>query len=418
MAYIVLIYTCSKSNLKIYFVGKKKEELLKKFSILIVTILIVSAVLATGCTAQTPQKVCDSVIPVEGLKAYSGKDVTIEGSFNNLTMLKIEGKNVCASSNGLYVENKGQSGPEVLFKLKSANGEIGGANDFLGFSDANVYVGLTGKLYFLLQPEILIDSVLTESGNLTCTMLDEKNINSLNGQTVKIVGSYVDESDMFGDQYLVFTTVSGKPYCYANGLGVYKTVDVFGKPHHVEFESDLFDRPELLFGTEGVLSVEKASDGFPDVYIDAGAGKREDSVDPMVEEIGSHNPELDYLQYPGYFGETLTDGKGSIYSLMLVDMPPVLKPGYQISPKSYTYGGKVDLNSEVGKIDGQSLVLTSVANCEKEGNGPYEAEFHFNLGGKEVAAPYQTQGYIALIKGDGANQDLVYYQVDTSDFCK
>ena len=411
---------------------------MKKFGVVMVLVMLTSMLF--GCTPKDSQEVsdveipveevknvptmesqnvCDVIIPVEGLRDYSGKDVMIEGTYNGLTILEIEGKHVCASSNGLYVEDRSDINIEVLFKREAPNGVIGSSNDFLGYSYGSMYAGMTGKLFYLLGPEILIDKTLTLSQNYDCTMLDENSIESLDGKLIKIIGSHELEDGFFNDETMVFT-VDDQPYCYANRLNVYKTLNVFGKPHHVMFDADPFmGRIELLYGDEGILSVEDTQNEYPTVYIDIGEGEREISIDPMVEEISSHNSYLRYLEYEGRLGETLADGKGSIYSLMMTDDAPVLNPGYLISPTSYTYGGKVDLNSEIGKIFNQSLILSSVSECEyDEYDKAYEGTFTFTLGGKQVAVSYLNQTYITLIKGNGANQILYYYLLDATDFCQ
>jgi hypothetical protein len=393
---------------------------MKKFAVLMVFVLMLSVIL-TGCgPARDSGKTCDMVISPDKLQDYDGQKATIEGSHEGVTVLEIDGKHVCVTENGLYSTDVGE-GLDLLVRAKYHQNEFGGLYTSLGYSFMNMYSGMTGTIHYLGQPVIVLDEVMQMVYKDNCTVLDQDSIGQLNGQNVKITGVWVPEgklADEYYDALMVFE-YNGQNYCYDYYVQAYKTIEVFGKPHHVPFDFGVMgNTPELLFGDVGRITVEIGDDGRQDVFLDIGEGEREDDVDPMIEEIGSRDMHLVPLKYEGMYSETFTDGKGSVYSLMYTWEAPILKPGYLISPKSYTYGGIIDVGTVIGKIDGKPLIVSYIGNCMQNDDGSFEAEFYISYDGGVVAYDWRNLEYFALVKGNGADQDIVYYQFSANASCK
>ncbi|HOX95803.1 MAG TPA: hypothetical protein PLI45_00260 [Candidatus Woesebacteria bacterium] len=389
---------------------------MKKFAVLMVFVMILSVIL-TGCApSQESGQICDLIISPDKLEDYDGQKATYLGSYEGLVTLNVDGRHICVTENGLYSSDIGES-VNLLVRTKYFQNEIGEQYfSGMGYSYLNMYSGMTGTIRYVGSPVFVLDEVMQMVYKESCTLLDQDSIGQLNGREVKITGVWTP--DPYSGEYLVLES-NGQNYCYTHNIDIYKTTDVFGEPHHIPFYTSfgVIGSSDLLLGVVGKITTELDNDGDLLVYFDAGEGQREEDIDPMIEEISSRSKYLSYLQYEGWYEETITDGMGNVYSLMSNSEAPILKPGYLISPKSYTYGGPIDIGVVIGEIDGKPLTMSLVEDCYQDDDGSFSAKFSFSYDGDEVVSEWGSTEYISLIKGNGADQEIVYYKFDASAFC-
>jgi len=406
---------------------------MKKFAVLMVFVMLLSVIL-TGCAVSSTQdsgKVCDVLISPDELESYIGQKATLVGSHAGVTVLDIGGKQVCVTQNGLFSTNIDE-GLFVQVRTKYQQNQYYIDTVPLGYDFSNMYSGMTGTIGNVVSsrdfgtgPMIILDKTLELVYEDSCEVLDYDSIEQLNGKTVKATGVWVPVGEEENEEYdpMIVYVYQGQNYCFDGYLDIYKTIEVFGKQHHVSFEAgywNYYSEP-LIFGDTGVISVEPRGEGYlPNVFFDVGEGNREDEVDPMIEEIGSRGGYIPmwYLGTQSWYGEILNDGQ-STYSLIFWEEAPQLNPGYLFSPKSYTYGGMIDVGTVIGKIDGKPVTISSIENrCEQLDPNYSSIDFEVSFDGEYVGFGWgQTVEYFAMIKGNGADQEIVYYKFDASAFC-
>lgn len=402
---------------------------MKKFAILMTVVMALSVILTSCNFTKDSGKVCDVLISPDQLENYTGRKATLLGSHEGVTVLNIDGKYVCVTQNGLYSSNINE-GLFAQVRTRYQPNQYHIDTVPLGYSYSNMYSGMTGRIENIISsqdfgtgPVIVLDKTLEMVYKDSCTVLDDTNIGLLDGQTVKATGMWVPVGEeMQKYDPMMVLEYQGKNYCYHGYIQTYKTINVFGKPHHIYFEAGVWaNYKPLIFGDTGVVSVEPRDGYYPDVYFDIGEGVREDDVDLMVEEIGSHGYlRTWYLKEQSWYGEILNDGKGNVYSLISWKDAPQLNPGYFASPKSYTYGGLIEEGIVMGEIEGKPLTVSLVdSHCEQVDREYSSSNFEVSLDGEVVGDGWGLPvEYYALIKGNGADQDIVYYMFDASSFCQ